>query len=63
MHSVLGAKHTFREGEELFDMFPANLRRINNHNRIKLVTEEVRKTLQTVSRAEKKMLTLEVLRY
>jgi hypothetical protein len=59
MQSVLGAKHTFREGEELFDMFSAKLRRINNHNRIKLVTEEVGKTLQTVNRVEKKIAQIE----
>ena len=55
IQSELGAKHTFREGEELFDMFSAKLRKVNNHNRIKLVTEEVGKTLQVVGRAEKKM--------
>ena len=59
MQSVLGAKHTFREGEELFDIFSAQLRKINNHNRIKLVAEGVGKTLQTVSRAEKEMTQIE----
>lgn len=59
MQSVIGAKHTFREGEELFDMFSAKSRKINNHNRIKIVTEGVGETLQAVSQAEKEITQIE----
>jgi hypothetical protein len=41
IQSELGATHTYREAEELFSLFSGIERSINNHDRIKQVTESV----------------------
>jgi hypothetical protein len=59
IQAELGAKHTFRDGEDLLDMFSAKSRKINNHNRIKIMAEGVGDTLENVNRAEQGMLKTE----
>ena len=59
MQALLGSKHTFRESEELFTMFSAKKRRINNHNRIKIVTEEIGEVLEAVNKEEKELIKIE----
>ena len=58
MQALLGSKHTFRESEELFAMFSAKKRKIN-HNRIKIVTEEVGEILEAVNKEEKELIKIE----
>ena len=41
IQSKLGATHTYREAEEIFSIFTGADRTINNHDRIKQVTESV----------------------
>ena len=59
MQALIGAKHTFREGEDLLDMFSAQKRRINNHNRIKIITEEMGGILQSINKEEKDLVKIE----
>lgn len=48
IQSELGAKHTFREAEQLLEMFSGTDRSINNHDRIKQVSESVGNALSKI---------------
>lgn len=51
----LGATHTYRECQEIFSMFTGAGRRINNHDRIKQVTESVGSSLSEISQQEQEI--------
>lgn len=53
IQSKLGATHTYRESEELFSLFSGVERTINNHDRIKQITESVGSSLAEISKHEK----------
>lgn len=55
IQSELGATHTYREAEELFALFSGSQRSINNHDRIKQVTEAVGSSLSAISKHEKEV--------
>ncbi len=55
IQSKLGATHTYRESEELFSLFSGLDRKINNHDRIKQVTEAVGESMAEISKHEKKV--------
>jgi len=56
LQSELGAEHTFRDSEEIFEKFSTGQRKINNHNRIKITTESVGSSLKSIIQEEKAML-------
>ena len=56
IQSELGADNTFRDSEEIFNKFSGKLRKINNHNRIKLTTESIGRSLKDVNQSEKEMI-------
>lgn len=56
IQSELGAKHTFREAEELLDLFSNGERKINNHDRVKKSTESVGVTVSTLKKTEKEVI-------
>lgn len=55
IQSKLGATHTYRESEELFSLFSRPGRTINNHDRIKQVTESVGESMVEISKHEKEV--------
>jgi len=55
IQSKLGATHTYRESEEIFSIFTGADRTINNHDRIKQVTESVGESLEKISKHEKEI--------
>ena len=55
IQSSLGATHTYREVEELFALFSGAERTINNHDRIKKVTESVGEAIADISAHEKEV--------
>lgn len=55
IQSELGATHTYRESERLLDMFSGGERYINNHDRIKQVSESVGNALSKITQAEKEI--------
>jgi len=55
IQSKLGATHTYRESEELFTLFSAAERSINNHDRIKQVTESVGEAIALIAQHEKEV--------
>ena len=59
IQSKLGATHTYRESEELLSLFSGTPRRINNHDRIKHITESVGCAIETISHHEKEVATAE----
>jgi hypothetical protein len=59
IQSKLGATHTYRESEELFALFSGAGRSINNHDRIKQVTESVGAAIAAISQQEKEVLVAE----
>ncbi|WP_250311873.1 hypothetical protein [Rickettsia endosymbiont of Oedothorax gibbosus] len=59
IQATLGATHSFREGEKLFELFSGKDRQINNHNRIKQVTESVGNAIEDINADEKEMLITE----
>jgi hypothetical protein len=52
IQAELGAKHTFRESEDIFSQFSNGRRQINNHDRIKQTTEMVGETLDVIGKEE-----------
>jgi hypothetical protein len=56
IQAELGAQHTFRDAEVLLETFSGKSRRINNHNRIKEVTEDVGNAISAVDNDEKALL-------
>jgi hypothetical protein len=59
IQSKLGATHTYRESEELFSLFSGTQRRINNHARIKKVSESVGSSIEAISQHEREVATVE----
>jgi hypothetical protein len=57
IQATLGAQHTYRESEHVFTLFSGRKRRINNHDRIKHVTESVGQASQILDKEEKEMMT------
>ncbi len=56
IQATLGATHSFRESEKLFELFSGMGRQINNHDRIKHITESVGNALEQINSDEKEML-------
>ena len=56
IQSTLGSTHSFREGEKLFELFSGKDRQINNHDRIKQVTESVGNAIEIINSDEREML-------
>lgn len=52
IQAELGAKHTFRESEDIFSKFSNGKRQINNHDRIKQTSELVGETLDIIGKGE-----------
>jgi len=48
IQSELGAEHSFRESQDIFEKFSKTTRNINNHNRVKLTTEKVGTAVKSV---------------
>jgi hypothetical protein len=59
IQSELGACQTFRDSEQLFETFSGQARGVNNHNRIKEVTQKVGSSISSVDLAEKALLSIE----
>ncbi len=59
IQSKLGATHTYRESEELFALFSGSGRSINNHDRIKQVTESVGTSIAAIAQYEKEVVATE----
>ena len=55
IQSELGANHTYRESEKVFSMFSGGERYINNHDRIKQVSESVGNALVKITQEEKEI--------
>ncbi len=53
IQATLGATHTYRESEQIFELFSMRSRRINNHDRIKHVTESIGKVIEKIGETEK----------
>lgn len=59
IQAELGAKHSFREAEEIFDTFSGKPRGINNHDRIKSVAESLGQSLYEIKQEERKLIAVE----
>ena len=59
IQSELGASETFRDSESLFKTFTAKSRKVNNHNRIKKVTQSVGQTIIDIDQMEKELLNVD----
>ena len=57
IQSELGSQHSFREAEEILKKFSSQKRTINNHDRIKQVTESVGQSYTDITQEEKKLIT------
>jgi len=53
IQTQLGATHSYRESEELLTIFSAARRGINNHDRIKHITESVGLSLEQITQTER----------
>tara|TARA_B110000211_G_C14032467_1_gene532842 strand:+ start:222 stop:1550 length:1329 start_codon:yes stop_codon:yes gene_type:complete len=53
IQSTLGANHSYREGEKIFELFCSKEREINNHDRIKSVVEAVGCSIAKINAEEK----------
>ncbi len=54
IQSELGAKHTFRECEDILRIISSNRRQINNHDRVKQVCEDVGESFDQLNEEEVK---------
>ncbi len=59
VQAEMGATHTFRDSEKLLETFSRKDRPVNNHDRVKQVTEQVGNTLNEIEDAEKALLKVE----
>ncbi len=59
IQAELGAKHTFREAEDLLDLFSNSERKINNHDRVKKSTEALGNTVAVMKNQEKEIIETE----
>lgn len=56
IQATLGAEHSYRDSENIFELFSATNREINNHDRIKHTTESVGKSSNLLSKDESAMM-------
>lgn len=56
IQATLGASHSYRESENIIELFANQRRRINNHSRIKKVVESVGECVSKINDEEKEML-------
>jgi len=59
IQSQLGSTHSYRECEEIFDQFSNESRKINNHDRVKHVTEAVGGAVDEINKDEKEIIAVE----
>lgn len=59
IQSELGSTHTYRESQQLFSIFSCANRNINNHDRIKKVTESIGTSLCNILNEEKNLAVIE----
>jgi len=59
LQAELGAKHTFRDCEDILTSFATRPRRITNHNRVKLTTEDIGNALDAVNKATNDLVKIE----
>lgn len=59
LQAELGAKHTFRDCEDILTSFSTRPRKINNHNRVKLTTEDIGNKLGIVNQETNKLIRIE----
>lgn len=55
LQAELGAEHSFRESEKIFEQFSRNRRRINNHDRVKCTVESVGAAVEKLCHEEKEI--------
>jgi len=56
IQSQLGSDHSYRESEEIFDLFTHKPRQVSNHERIKRVVESVGNSLERMKKDEKEII-------
>ena len=59
IQSVLGSKFTYRVGKQIMELFSMKNRRVNNHERIKTVTDAIGKGVGDILEAEKDVLKIQ----
>ena len=59
IQSELGASQTFRDSERLFKTFTGRDRKVNNHNRIKKITNSVGQTVIAIDQEEKDLIAVD----
>jgi len=52
VQATLGAEHTYRDSENILELFSAGSREINNHDRVKHTTESIGKATSALSKDE-----------
>ena len=57
IQATLGATHSYRASEEIFELFSSKERQINNHDRIKSVVESVGNAIERINVEEKDIIT------
>ena len=56
IQSQLGSAHSYRESEEIFDLFSNKPRQVSNHERIKRVVESVGQSVERMKKEEKEII-------
>lgn len=56
IQSQLGSTHSYRESEEIFDLFSNKPRQVSNHERIKRVVESVGQCVERMKKDEKEII-------
>ena len=56
IQAELGGKHSFREAEDIFDTFSGKPRAINNHDRIKKISESLGTSLSDIAKEERDLI-------
>ena len=56
IQATLGANFTFRESEQVLELFSCGRRRVNNHDRVKQVTEFVGNKISEIDEEEKELI-------
>ena len=59
IQSEIGAQHSYRDSENLINLFSYNKRRINNHEKIHATTEQVGESLSALHKIEEEILVAE----
>jgi hypothetical protein len=59
IQSEIGAQYSYRDSENLINLFSHNERRINNHEKIHATTEQVGESLSTLHKIEEEILVAE----